>query len=313
MVKNSNMQENNKSTEEKFIYVIGLINRLVQYFDLSLDDFERAANKAKKTFDNKLINEQNINPENIHELLSKLAFELKKRRGVFDAAIESNIGTIINCRKILNEISTILEEDKTLHTKMIVLATSLPVVIEKTSDLLSSCIRYSDSEGDSKISEAMNIQSYFLEIFLSVKDWQSFYYTKSKNSKSVFINETRIEELRSIKSDKFDLSRLIKLCIELNISYRENCYLSVSMLTRAILDHIPPIFGYKTFNEVINNYKGTSAFKKQVEHLNNTSRNIADTYLHTTIREKESLPNETQINFTNDVDILLSEIIRILK
>ncbi len=46
-------------------------------------------------------------------------------------------------------------------------------------------------------------------------------------------------------------------------------------------------------------------------NLENSSRKIADSYLHTRIRNKESLPNRTQVNFSNDMDVLLSEIIRI--
>jgi hypothetical protein len=50
-----------------------------------------------------------------------------------------------------------------------------------------------------------------------------------------------------------------------------------------------------------------------MQHLDNSSRSIADAHLHTQIRSKESLPTQTQVNFTNDVDVLLGEIIRIWK
>lgn len=48
-----------------------------------------------------------------------------------------------------------------------------------------------------------------------------------------------------------------------------------------------------------------------MSRLENSSRKIADSYLHTKIRKKESLPNKTQVNFSNDIDVLLAEIIRI--
>ena len=47
--------------------------------------------------------------------------------------------------------------------------------------------------------------------------------------------------------------------------------------------------------------------------LSNSLRKIADNYLHTQIRKNEVLPNSTQIDYSNDVDLLLSEIIRLLK
>jgi len=125
-----------------------------------------------------------------------------------------------------------------------------------------------------------------------------------------FIDDERISELESIKPDNFDYTKLIALCRELNWNYSAGNFLTVSMICRAIIDHIPPIFGFNSFNEVANNY-GTRSFKKNMLNLNNSLRNIADNYLHQTIRKKESLPNKTQIDFKNDLDVLLAEIVRI--
>lgn len=48
-----------------------------------------------------------------------------------------------------------------------------------------------------------------------------------------------------------------------------------------------------------------------MQHLDKSLKNIADGYLHLKIRQKEVLPNETQVDFRQDLDLLLSEIIRI--
>ena len=109
------------------------------------------------------------------------------------------------------------------------------------------------------------------------------------------------------------MSKLIRFCEELDESFLFENYLSVGMLIRGIIDHIPPVFGCKNFNEVVNNYNGTKSFKESMLNLNNSLRKISDSYLHTHIRNKETLPNKTQINFSSDMDVLLSEIIRILK
>lgn len=124
-----------------------------------------------------------------------------------------------------------------------------------------------------------------------------------------FVDLTRIEELRNTKNDKFDLTRLIKFCEELNDNYSNDNYLSVAMLGRSIINHVPPIFGFTTFNEVANNYGGAS-FKKITNHLNITMRGIADSFLHDPIRKKESLPNATQVDFSQDLDFLLAEVVR---
>lgn len=50
-----------------------------------------------------------------------------------------------------------------------------------------------------------------------------------------------------------------------------------------------------------------------MDHLQKSSRKIADSHLHIMIRKKEVLPNATQVDFKNDLDRLLGEIVRILK
>jgi len=50
-----------------------------------------------------------------------------------------------------------------------------------------------------------------------------------------------------------------------------------------------------------------------MRHLDKSLRKIADSYLHGHIRERESLPNKTQVNFSQDIDVLLAEICRRLK
>lgn len=129
----------------------------------------------------------------------------------------------------------------------------------------------------------------------------------------IFVDESRFDRLKSIKSQQYDLTRLIELCKELNICYANQSYLAVAMLTRALLDHVPPIFGFNTFAEVANSYKGSRSFKDSMLHLDNSCRKIADAHLHVPIQKKEVLPSKTQVNFTNDVDVLLAEIIRILE
>lgn len=128
----------------------------------------------------------------------------------------------------------------------------------------------------------------------------------------VFVDPNRMAQLREVSCAQYDLQKLIRLCEEINASYGNRCYLAVAMLLRAILDHVPPIFHCSTFAEVGNNYKGTRSFKDAMQHLEKSCRKIADAYLHTQIREKESLPTKAQVQFVSDLDTLLAEIVRIL-
>lgn len=127
-----------------------------------------------------------------------------------------------------------------------------------------------------------------------------------------FIDEMRIDELRKTSSVEFDLSRLTTLAEEINIAFENGSYISVIMLTRALIDHIPPIFDQSKFSDVYAHY-GSRSFKEHMKHLDTSMRKIADSYLHTHIRKSESLPSKTQVNFSQDVDVLITEIIRRLK
>ncbi len=134
-----------------------------------------------------------------------------------------------------------------------------------------------------------------------------------KSEKGSYVNIDRIEELRSIKNPSFDLSKLVRICEEINQNWANGNYFSVIALLRTILHHIAPIFGLVNFDQVASNYAGGPSFKKSMQHLLNSSKNIADTHLHSQAQKNEALPNDTQVDFRNDLDFLLSEIVRLTK
>ena len=123
-------------------------------------------------------------------------------------------------------------------------------------------------------------------------------------------------QLEEISSSRFDLLRLIKLCKEINHNFQNGNYMSVGMIGRAIIDHVPPIFELRTFNEVTSSYGGDGvnrSFKSSMNNLQNSLRNIADKIIHLPIRQKEEIPTSQQVKFQPDLDVLLEEIVRILK
>lgn len=128
-----------------------------------------------------------------------------------------------------------------------------------------------------------------------------------------YVDPDRINELMALPAARFDLAKLIRMCEELNICFAGECYLAMIMHTRAIIDHVPPIFECKSFSEVTSNYGGTRSFKEAMATLDTTSRKIADHYLHAQIRKAEVLPNATQVDFSNAIDLLLAEVGRVLK
>lgn len=130
-------------------------------------------------------------------------------------------------------------------------------------------------------------------------------------STEVFVDPVRIDELSSMPTAKFDVSRLVRLCQELNLCFRHSCFYAVAFLTRAILDHIPSIFGFRTFREVASNYKGGKSFGEVASHLEDVSRKISDAFLHTPMRDSEILPTLTQVDVRQQLDTVLGEVIRI--
>lgn len=135
-----------------------------------------------------------------------------------------------------------------------------------------------------------------------------------QQSASSYVSLSRIDELKKIKSARFDCTRLICMCEELNeCAFRSNAH-AVIMLTRAIIDHVPPAFGFGSFKEVASNYgEGGSSFKKSAERLENHSKKIADRLLHMPIRDKEIAPNMHEVSFTSELEALLAEFCRLLK
>jgi hypothetical protein len=129
----------------------------------------------------------------------------------------------------------------------------------------------------------------------------------------MLIADSRLDELRALTSSQFDFKKLIRLCEELNIASREECHFATAALTRALVDHVPPLFGKKNFSEVANNYAGTKSFREAMEHLDSSAKKVADGHLHTQIRKSETLPTAQQVNFASGLDVLLSEIVRITR
>ncbi len=130
------------------------------------------------------------------------------------------------------------------------------------------------------------------------------------STKPPYVDGAIISSLGTAKSHSYDLARLIQMCRELNVAHQEECHVSVIILVRAIIDHVPPIFGERTFTAVANNLPHSK--KKSLLNLENSSRNIADSYLHQHIRKREVLPTATEVNFSPDMSVLLGEVVRAL-
>ncbi len=134
----------------------------------------------------------------------------------------------------------------------------------------------------------------------------------TSKSPEYFVDPEQIDKLRKFESSDFDLKKLVRLCEELNGCYTNEWYFATAFLQRAIIDHVPPIFGYDNFSEVVSNYSWGKSFKAQMEHLQKFARTTADNAVHGMIRNREVLLSQTQIDFKTPISTLLNEILRIL-
>lgn len=137
--------------------------------------------------------------------------------------------------------------------------------------------------------------------------------TKSEAvGRTAYIDKNTFLRLNKIECDDFDLSRLIGFCNELDDNYSLENYHSCAMLLRAILDHIPPVFGKTSFADVCAQYGGKS-FKDIMRPLNETAKKIGDDYLHTQISKKVLAVTKTQVSFQANLDMLLNEVTAVLE
>ena len=130
-------------------------------------------------------------------------------------------------------------------------------------------------------------------------------------SSELYVSQVRLDSLRSLRSPQFDLQRLVRLCEEINSSWRHNNLIAVAVLTRVLIDHVPPIFAHDNFAQVVGS--ASRSAKSVFESLEQRSRKISDALIHQTIRKKETLPTRQMVNFSQNLDVLLAEAIRTIE
>jgi hypothetical protein len=125
---------------------------------------------------------------------------------------------------------------------------------------------------------------------------------------TAFVAPELLAELRAFRPAKFDFKKLIAFCEELNDAYRRGAYLSTALLIRAVMNHVPPVFGHTTFAAVV--AQAGRSIKPMLERLESEARPIADLHTHILIREHESLPTKNQVEpFKGAFELLLHEVL----
>ncbi len=163
------------------------------------------------------------------------------------------------------------------------------------------------------ITEAHNLRSRLIPLIDYLKECiNNPAYKEKLKSNLCFVEHEIVEQLRNIDQKVFDLKKLIRFLEELNASYTSGFYLSSILILRAIMNHIPPIFGATTFSQVV--ASSARSVKAILSRLEEEARPIADLHTHMMIRKIEQLPTRNQIEpYKSSMEILLFEVIHKLE
>ncbi len=200
----------------------------------------------------------------------------------------------------------------------IIEATEVQSGITKVTELKTSIVSLTDK----KSAKNYHSREYALTVIYILKAAKFIRFVDSKtiktykpNSSEKFISTEIIEEFKKIDIKKFNLSRLIHFCDQINENYDHEYYESVAFTTRALMDHVPPIFGQPNFESIApqtSNGK-TPSFKKSCDRLNGSLKHIVDDLIHSQINAGTSLLIKEEINFSPDLNTFLRKTLEELK
>jgi hypothetical protein len=133
-------------------------------------------------------------------------------------------------------------------------------------------------------------------------------YAVNATSNTAFLNTDVLIKLKAIGGARLDTSKLVKMCEELNDAYARGNYISSVLLLRAIINHVPPVFGANTFSEVVAH--SARSVKAILARLNDEARPIADLHTHFLMRATEQLPTKNQIEpYKASFEVLIQEVL----
>lgn len=157
--------------------------------------------------------------------------------------------------------------------------------VEKTTELITTMIKSQETAGmHGSTSKALDTQSPMTVV----------------GGPSTYVNQGLIDQLEGLQPKGLHLGKLKAMLRELNAVYTaEQPYASL-MLCRAIMDHVPPIFGFNTFANVVSQVNGQTDRKHLM--LLRDNRFVSDDALHRPISkhadilELQDVPNRQAIN-----------------
>lgn len=117
-----------------------------------------------------------------------------------------------------------------------------------------------------------------------------------------------IDQLSAVTSVNQDVTFLVQMCREINSCFAHGNVVATTLLMRAVLNYVPPLFGQETFSQVV--AQTSRSLKDCFHHLENGLRKIADFHTHRRITTAEFCPSPAQVEpFKLQFELLLQELL----
>ena len=110
---------------------------------------------------------------------------------------------------------------------------------------------------------------------------------------------------KDYEESTFKIERLINLCKEINSCHKAGNFLAMTLLLRSLIDIIAPVFGCRTFTEVVNNYSMDRTHKSALARLDNSLRDFANGSIHIALDKAHPYPTASSVNYSSEVAVLL--------
>jgi hypothetical protein len=121
------------------------------------------------------------------------------------------------------------------------------------------------------------------------------------------VESSVIDQLATAKSAKLNVGILLQMCREINSSIAHGNVIATTLLMRAVLNYVPPLFGKDNFSQVVAN--SSRSLKESFDHLENGLRRIADFHTHRQIDVGDCYPSTAQVEpFKPQFELLLHEV-----
>jgi hypothetical protein len=141
-----------------------------------------------------------------------------------------------------------------------------------------------------------------------VAEYELYDFTSPETHIVSYVPKTIIDSFLT-KKDKFNYKKLNHMLDDLNENYSKQKQYACAMLIRAVLDHVPPLLGFITFDQVVNDYHWNQTDKVHMKSLL-AFKDDAHDALHRIISEDEDLLELSNLPNSNRFNRLLQECLK---